>query len=241
MYTEKFLIGSNEVDRYQNLSIPSLFRLLQAIATTGAEQIGAGKAVTTDKGYLWVLTRISVEVEKMPSFMEEISLSTYPGKTLGFFYFRHFFAKDSKGENLFKASSTWALLEQSSRQVVMKSPFPPIKEEATGGQLGRPEKLKSPNELKNSGTRKVTYSMCDLNGHLNNVRYLEFIVDAKGKDFYSSRKLKSITLNFEKEIGEDEEVQIQSCDIDENSFFICGKVNGEERFLATLSFKEANP
>ncbi len=240
MHTEKFLIGSNEVDRCLNLSIPSLFRLLQAIATTGAEAIGAGKSKTTDKGYLWVLTRMKVEIERMPKFMEEISISTYPGQTLGFFYFRHFVAKDANGGLLFKASSTWALLEESTRKIVLKSPFSPIKEESYEGQLGRPEKLQCPGNLKSCGTREVTYSMCDLNGHLNNVRYLEFIVDAKNKDFYSCHRLKSITLNFEKEIKEDEAVQIECADIDENSFFIAGKVNGEERFLSSLSFKEAD-
>ncbi len=237
MHSEKFLIGSNEVDRYQNLSIPSLFRLLQSIATTGAEAIGAGKKEVTDKGCLWVMTRMEVEIERLPKFMEEITLSTYPGQTLGFFYFRHFFAKDAHGSILFKASSTWALLESATRKIVLKAPFAPIKEEIIEGQLGRPGKLKSLEDLKRNGLREVTYSMCDLNGHLNNVRYLEFIVDAKGKDFYASRQIKTILLNFEKEIQEGEIVSIESKDIDENSFFVCGKVKGEERFLASLSFR----
>ena len=237
MHTEKFLIGSNEVDRYQNLSIPSLFRLLQSIATTGAEAIGAGKKETTDKGYLWVLTRMKVEIERLPKFMDEITVSTYPGQTLGFFYFRHFVAKDAQGSLLFKASSTWALLESSTRKLVIKAPFAPIKEETTEGQLGRPEKLRSPEDSTKSGVREVTYSMCDLNGHLNNVRYLEFIVDAKGKDFYAFHKPKTILLNFEKEIQEGENVLIECKDTSEDSFFVCGKVEGEERFLASLSFR----
>ena len=54
MYSEKFQIDSNEVDPFLDLSIPGLFRLLQAIAGAGVEAIGAGKEKTTDKGLMWV-------------------------------------------------------------------------------------------------------------------------------------------------------------------------------------------
>ena len=239
MYSEKFLISSNDVDPFLDLSIPALFRLLQAIATTGVASIGAGKEETTDKGYLWVLTRMSVRINKMPRYMDEITLATYPGEQLGCFYFRHFFAKSKDGEELFRASSTWALLQSKDHKVVMKCPFPhPLTPEKEEGELPRPEKLATPEGAIEQERRRVTYSMCDLNGHLNNTRYLELIVDAKDRRFYEKHAPASIVLNFEKEIQEGEEVSIHLHEESQNKFMVIGKVDGEERFLAKLEFKD---
>lgn len=80
--------------------------------------------------------------------------------------------------------------------------------------------------------------MCDLNGHLNNTRYLELIVDVKNRAFYEKRTPVSIVLNFEKEIQEGEEVSICLSSKEENPYTLVGKVNGEERFLARLAFKD---
>lgn len=238
MHSERFLISSNEVDPFLRLSIPSLFRLLQAIATSGVAEIGAGKEETTDKGYLWVITRMQVEIERLPSYMEEIALTTYPGERVGFFYFRHFYAKDEKGELLFKASSSWALLKQETHEPVLRPPFPsPLPIESLPDQLGRPEKLQKPTSFTECEKRKITYSMCDLNGHLNNTRYLEMIVDAFPRPFHAENVLSSIVLNFEKEIQEGEEVECFLSPLGDRAFFVQGKANGEERFLAKLVFK----
>lgn len=239
MYSEKLQIDSNEVDPFLDLSIPGLFRLLQAIAGAGVEAIGAGKEKTTDKGLMWVLTRMDVEISKMPHYMDEIELTTYPGEQIGCFYFRHFFAKDKSGKTLFRVASTWALLQASSRKVVMRSPFPhPLTPETADEELGRPEKLLAPASMVEAEKRKVTYSMCDLNGHLNNTRYLELIVDVKGRAFYEKHTPASIVLNFEKEIQEGEEVSICLSSQEKNPYTVVGKVNDEERFLARLRFRD---
>ena len=237
MYSEKFLISSNEVDPFLDLSIPGLFRLLQAVATTGVASIGAGKEETTDKGYLWVLTRMKVKIAKMPRYMDEITLTTYPGEQIGCFYGRHFFAKDKDGTILFRVSSTWALLHEGDHKPVMRSPFPhPLTPEKDPDELPRPEKLLPPEDSHEKERRRVTYSMCDLNGHLNNTRYLELIVDAKDRSFYKEYTPKEITLNFEKEIQEGEEVSLCLKEENENSYSVIGKVADEERFLAKLQF-----
>ncbi len=239
MYTETFLVSSNDVDPFLDLSIPSLFRFLQAIATTGVAAIGAGKEETTDKGFMWVLTRMSVHINKLPRYMDEMSLTTYPGEQLGCFYFRHFYATSKEGEEFFRVSSSWALLNEKDRKPLMRCPFPhPIKPEKDPDELPRPEKLFSPESAEEKEKRRITYSMCDLNGHLNNTRYLELIVDTKGRDFYRDYAAQEITLNFEKEIQEGEEVSLFVSEPNEKMFLVVGKVCGEERFIARLSFQE---
>lgn len=242
MRTDEYLIDSNLVDPFLDLSIPSLFRILQSSATTGAEEIGAGKEATTDKGYLWVLTRMEIRIQRMPTFMEKIKVSTYPSEQLGFFYFRHFFAKDERGSDLFRVASTWALLEEKTRKVVLHSPFSfPFPKETHPNELGRPEKLRAPEKgLTPAYQREITYSMCDLNGHLNNVRYLELAVDAKSREFYAGHQISRILINFEKEIQEKEKVDIFIEEENDDSFLVVGRVNGEDRFLTQFDFAKRN-
>ena len=47
-------------------------------------------------------------------------------------------------------------------------------------------------------TRKVRYSDIDLNGHLNNTKYIDYIVDIHDSDFYKKglQKMKRVLNNY---------------------------------------------
>lgn len=224
MYTKNYYIGSNDVDQFLDLKLPSFFRMMQDIATEHAEVLNIGKANTIDKGLYWVITRIEIEIIEMPKYLQTVTLKTYPGDDLRFIFPRYFQLEDEKGRILIKASSTWAVLSRETHRVCL-NPFPGLKAptEHLEGEQPLPGKCEV-SDCKLVETRKVRYSDIDLNGHLNNTKYIDYIVDIHDSDFYKKNKIKHFLINYEKELKDNNEVSIFSNN--SNPEYIKGEVDG---------------
>ena len=230
----ELLIDSNEVNPDLSLKIPSLFMILQNLGMNGCEVVGAGKKETLDKGLLWVYTRMDVKINRLPAYQEKIKLITYPGKTFGCFYPRHYRLIDNKGNILVIASSINVLIEKETRKLCMNPPLPKIEGVSFPDELDKPTKLfiKSDSVI---GTHKVKFSEIDLNGHLNNTKYIETIINLKDRAFYEKHPIKFISINYDKEVKENEEIILKG-NIDKD-FNILGEVDGKESFKASFIFE----
>lgn len=221
MFTKKFYIESSDVDSSLNLKISSMLRMMQDVATEHAEKINLGKKNTIDKGYFWVITRYSISIYDTPKYLETIKVSTYPGEDNKFFYPRHFLIENEKGEVLANANSIWVVLEKEKRRPVL-NPFPDIKikSESYMEEEPTPKKVSGENE-KFIEERKVRYSDVDLNGHLNNTKYMEYVLDLKPTSFYKEHKITHIDINYEKELLDGDVLSLYSNN--SNPEYILGK------------------
>ncbi len=237
MYKEKVLVTSIDVDNHLELKISSIFKFLQFVATNHAETIHVGQADTIDKGMCWVVIKMYVEITRLPVLNEEIVVTTHPGQTKGFFFPRYFQIFDKKGNLLINASSMWCLLNIESRKVETH-PFNNIKQfkfETSKYDLpifGRIEDK----ELSKIENRRVRYNDIDLNGHLNNVKYIEYIIDLHNKEYYDKYRVTNLLVSYEKEIKDGQLVTIYSDNQLEET--VKGVVDGTIHFKAVISHKE---
>ena len=210
MYQKKYLIGSNDIDQFLELKLSSLFKMMQEISTEHAEVLNIGKANTLDIGMFWVITRMEVEIINAPKYLQNVVLTTYPGDDLRFIFPRYFYLEDEEGNTLVKASSTWMVLNRNTHNVVL-NPFngykaPPEHKE---NELPLPKKV-SPKEATLVESRKVRYSDIDLNGHLNNTKYIDYIIDLHDSDFYKKNRIKHFLINYEKELMDNDVLNLSS-------------------------------
>ena len=210
MFDKKFHIGSNDVDQFLELKLSSFFKMMQDVSTEHAEVLGIGKSNTIDKGLFWVITRIELEILRAPKYLEEVVLKTYPGDDLRFIFPRYFLMEDNKGNPLIRASSTWMVLNRETHNVCL-NPFNGFKApiEHYEGELHLPQKVKV-GEASLIEKRKVRYSDIDLNGHLNNTKYIDYIIDLHDSDFYKENRISHFLINYEKELKDNDELSLYS-------------------------------
>lgn len=222
MYQKKYYIGSNDVDQFLELKLPSFFRMMQDIATEHAEVLHIGKADTIDQNLYWVITRIELDIIRMPKYLETVLLKTYPGDDMRFIFPRYFQLEDLEGNVLIKASSIWMVLSRENHRVVL-NPFNGFKAptEHLEGEQALPEKCVVSDGVLVE-TRKVRYSDIDLNGHLNNTKYIDYIIDMHDSDFYKKNRIKHFLVNYEKELKDNDELSLYSNN--ENPEYIKGEV-----------------
>ena len=209
-HEEKVVISSNDIDSSFLLKMSGFFRIVQDVIMHDTNRHGVGSLDIKKEGLIWVISRVHVEIKRMPKYCEEVTFITYPGKTLKMLYPRYIRVLDKDGNVIINMSSIWAILDEKTRKPLMNCE---IMDKAYSyhmeDELPLPIKITAP-ELSLSETRKIHYSDVDLNKHLNNTRYIELLQDIRTTDFYEKHSIKSMTINYLREIKEGEIIDIYS-------------------------------
>ena len=223
------------VDKNKTLRLSNLFLMFQEIAQEHAELLDIGKDKVFNNGRKWIITRYKTKIIRMPKFGEQVTLYTYPGKNNPFFFYRHFYLKDEKGNIIAISSSVWAILDEKTNKIIVNPFGKNLLEESTDFELDIPNKIEedASNKIKE---HKLEYSDIDINGHLNNTRYIELIQNLHNSDFYKDNEIDSIILNYFSEIKEDETVSLY-LDKNDKKEIIKGAVNSRDCFKAIITYK----
>lgn len=233
MFEQKVFINSSEVDQFKNLKVSSFFKLFQDIAVFDCEQLGFGQKFTSEKKLLWVITRAHVNFIRMPKYQETVIFKTYAGQTKRIIYPRYLEVRSLSGELLIQMSTTWALIDAVKRSICLDSfEIPYCK---LDNELPIPKKMNlEQGELQSSHV--ISYTDCDLNLHLNNTRYIDFLIDVFDSDFYKNHIVSSIQIDYMSEVKEKEKLDLYT-NYDGNSLKIVGKVLDKVSFEANIDFK----
>ncbi len=233
MTKERVLIASTLVGPERRLTLPGFFRIFQDVAGHDAEVIGAGKANTMDKGILWVFTRVSLEIVRMPNYMEEVDFVTFTGPRKSFIFPRFGEVRDLEGNVLIRLNSLWALIDEKSRHVILR---PTIEQPdfTDGKEYPLPDRI-VPEEAEEMGRHTIRYCDVDLNGHLNNVRYIEMIANLFPMEFFLNNDITQFTINYEAEIHGGDEVVLEA---NPQKTYIRGVVDSKTHFEAKLAYSK---
>ena len=235
MYQKSFIVSNNDVDKKFQLKVAAIFRYFQDIALKATEEVGADSISLSKRNIDWVITRMAVEIKRLPKCNEEITVCTYPGKDMAMLYPRYFYILDSKGEVIITSSSLWALIDNITRRVIVdRDVISKLPGETSPYELGLPEKIAVPEASDFIEKRTIHYSDLDFNSHMNNVRYIELLMDAHDSSFYENHRVSSIVLNYMKEIKEKEAVEIFTNA--SNPETISVKSNDSLSFLGKVTF-----
>ena len=181
-YERKYLLRSEHVDMRRKLRTSTLFGFLEEASIAHTEALGMGRDKTLDKGYLWVILQQSLTFYRTPSYDETILIRSWPGEMMHVLFPRYYEVLDEEGNVLIEGSALWALIDVNSRKLV----FPEragvhIDGMEADKEIPLPETIRRM-ETDRSSSLNVPYSLCDLNGHLNNTRYFDLFEDVFFKD-----------------------------------------------------------
>ena len=237
MFKKEFIISNNDVDYRFNLKTANLFRIFQDVAMMATEAIEADSISLAKRGIDWVITRMDVEINRLPRCNEKVTVCTYPGKDLAMLYPRFFYIMDENKNVIVRCASIWALIDAKERKVIVdKNTINKLPPETSEYELPLPGKIASEVSRDLVETRKIHYSDLDFNCHMNNVHYVELVMDVHNFDFYKTYSPSFISLNYIKEIKENDVVEVYSDHA--NPEVVEVKVNGGTSFLAKVTFVE---
>jgi len=204
-YQKSFTIPTFATDRFNRLKCSYLLGLAQEVAGDHSALLKADFANTH---LYWVITRQQVQISRLPAAGETITLETWPMPTTRVAYPRSTIAYDQQGNELFRSISLWVLMDPESRAMVLPGKSGVLVEGTLrGNELAVPGSL-PPGKLQNMTMRTVCYTELDVNGHMNNARYLDWLADLLDASFHSCHTPREFTVCYLSEAREGETVAL---------------------------------
>jgi medium-chain acyl-[acyl-carrier-protein] hydrolase len=239
VWQEDVFVKSYDVDFKNRLKINQLFNYMQEAAGNHAEHLGWGYRDIAKNSLIWVLSRAKVKMDEYPSRGDTIKVETWPKDTYRLFATRDFMFRNENGLRIGAATTVWLLLDITSmrpqRVQNVQQPYPENRDRH--GLDERLEKLPSEGELLNTFERHVSYNDIDINRHVNNARYVDWLLECFPAGTLSDRQISSLQLNYLSEAKPDEIILINmSADTDKTVYFFEGanKASGSGIFQAKL-------
>ena len=234
-YEKKYYLKATDFDRYLRIKPTSVLEILQDVAGSHAETFGAGLFDFMKKARMWVVVRNKYVVVKQPERYTTITAETWPLASRGVKFRREFILRNESGEVLIKASSEWAVVSTETRSIILAKDVYPQTEILRVDQALE-EKLESINEqeqLEKSCLINPTFSDIDVNGHVNNTKYAQYILDAISPD---EKGIVSFQIDYHKEVLQDEKLTLL---FNECSPYVVKGVNekGEKTFVAKVVYE----
>ena len=200
-YQMKMKIPFDMADMNGHIKLPDV--ILLSLQVSGMQSIELGvsdKTILEDYNLVWIITDYDIEVVRLPRFAEEITIETEALSYNRLFCYRRFTIYDEEGRELIHMMATFVLMDRDSRKVHAVEPeiVSPYQSDFDK-KLIRGPKYDSLNEPIIKDYHVRFYDL-DMNGHVNNSKYLDWIFEVMGADFLTQYIPKKINLKYVKEV-----------------------------------------
>lgn len=193
-------IRSYEPRTNGRISIASVCNHLQDIASRHADTLGFGFHDLEKSGHFWVLARLHVMMDRLPGFGETTSIRTWPSGNERLVALRDFIIRDTEGI-VGRATTSWVTMNMETHkpdnpETVLNRRFIPDCDRATVFPSKAIKRLK---DGEYSIPLQAHRFDMDINKHVNNVRYIEFCLEAVPQAWVEENRCMGIDIQFRTE------------------------------------------
>lgn len=198
-YSMKIPFDMSDVNGY--IKIPQL--ILLSLQVSGMQSIELGMSdmyILENYNLVWIITDYNMKIERLPVFDEKITIETYAKSHNRLFCYRAFNIKDEAGNTIIEMVATFVLMDRDTRKVH------PVMSEITDAFDSELSKtmLRGPRFKELEGGVEQEYRVrfydLDMNGHVNNSKYLDWVFEVMGADFLTQHVPKKVHLKYVKEV-----------------------------------------
>lgn len=213
-----------------------IFVAMQEMAMEHSGILGAGYYHLRGMNLAFALTRTELRMNRYPRLGDKVTIRTWAAPIMKWMYPRHFIFEDEAGQQLGVASTIWVLLDLNERKMVAPSA---LDVDIATGDLPAPMRMpgKAASPAEDCPVREYLpgYSEIDINGHVNNTRYISWMCDTLGAERLGEARIGSLIVNYSHEILPGQQVLLRT-DIQEDSFCMSGDFEGVNHFALSGNF-----
>ena len=189
------------------------------------------------QSYLWVLTKVKFKIISEPKSYQKVNIKTWPLPPNRLSYRREYCIESENGEQLVIGSSEWVVIHSEKRRFLSIPDLYPFtdgfhEEKMFEGKFGKVS------DFDVVGTpRTVNAGFCelDVNNHVNNTKYANFVLDAINPS--NSNELETFQIDYRKEVLQGTQLNIYHIWQDNQVLAKGQDKNGYTMFACRLEYK----
>ena len=230
-YDETFTLRPRDCDLNGKWRPSAILETMQDVAGEHSKLLGCGRDELIRRNIVWVLSRSELQMDRYPHVDEKITVHTFPTPTRICFFPRYYVFTDERGETVGKAGTLWLLLDLATRRMLPpgdvaklipenKDLSVPMNMPATVGNLQGEEFVTE---------YRPVYTDLDVNGHVNNTRYADWLCNALGIQTMTDYEPERIILNYNHEVLPSHTVELHRI-LRDNEYRLRGIIEGRPAF-----------
>ena len=190
------------------LKYTDLCNILQLTAGYHAELGGISFSDMQLHHQAWVLSRIRVEIKRLPKWKDKITVKTWINSLENSRSTRCLELYHGE-EKIVGCETFWAVFNtQTRRPENLALPHQHFEKYSERATLEPFSKIDFQHDMNAVANRKVQLSDLDIVNHVNSVKYLEWCLDLLDFEIIKNQKIESFEMNYLKELSIDDEVEI---------------------------------
>lgn len=240
-YEKTYTVDTRDVDPFNCCRPSALLGILQEAGTDAAVALHVSREDIIPKyNAFWMLARIWYHLDCPLRWDDHVHVKTWHRGGTGASMYRDF-DLTVDGRRVGEAVSTWVLADMDTHKLFRLSN---VEEFAGtgGGELCKEKllnKLRLPDELTRAERRRLHYSDTDINGHVNNSKYADFVCDAIHMETLGETQfVSSLQLGYLAECLPGEEIDLLTVEQDGTIFIRGADESGKARFEASVILSE---
>lgn len=229
--TYTFPLKSYQLDHRGRMPVWMMYHFLQEAAEHNAVDLGFDTETLMQRGLTWVLSRLQLRVHSVPKGRQELEAETWPSAIESRFAHRDFRLRLPGEEEFFAvASSAWLLLDLARMRPVtvgthlpermvlhrprmVAEPFPSLE------PVGEPDMVTE---------FRVRRSDLDINDHVNNVHYVEWLAEAVPEQLWRDADVTALDVEYKRAVKFGDTVSIASYSAGNNEYLHRMSIPGQK-------------
>lgn len=198
-----FTVPTEMVDFTLHASIESLCANMFTVAGADARKNGISADTLMLDGRTWVLSRMSVEFDRMPEQFENFDIATWINPhTSRLLSTRNFELLTPEGEQFGRGVSQWCVIDYEKRALVSLEEIEHLIDPAY--PCDEPSPCDPPRKVRGivptvTRQRQVVYSDIDFNRHVNTMRYIRMMLNTLPIEYLTDNRPMRLDIHFANE------------------------------------------
>ncbi len=237
-----FTIDAYLSDFRGKATLPMMGGFMLQAATKHAEERNFGYSAMTERGKVWVLTRMYIQILEYPKNETEIKVNTWISGVNKLFTERCFSIEDQTGREIGYARSLWAALDLETRRATNILDLKGFEGNISNKEcpIESPAKIGQPKaEGRLADSFVVKYSDIDINKHLNSMKYIEHFVNVFPIEMYKEKEIRDFHINYLFEGLYGEKLEIVENEIEPDVFSLAMKNHEKVVCMAKVVWMKA--
>lgn len=236
LFEKEYELRTSDFTCNNKLQPASILDLFQSVAGEHANELGCGFNNMIAENMLWVVIRTKFKILNDAVLFDKVKVKTWPLPPSRVSFQREYLIENNNGEPLVKGTSEWVVMHSAERKLMVAKDIYPLTEFHTEKTFEeRTQKLRDFEADDTCYTLCPGFSQLDMNNHVNNTKYANYVLDAC--NLKNDELIDEFQIDFKHEMHAGAELKVHSKR--EDGFIFAKGVNetGETMFSCKITLK----